>query len=304
MIVQRAGDVIPQIAGVDLAKRPAHAEPYRMPDHCPVCGSLAVREEGEVARRCTGGLICEAQMLERLRHFVSRGALDIEGLGERQIEAFWHDGYIKAPADIFSLPERMSEIEAREGWGKKSAENLALAIERARTVGLARFIFALGIRHIGEMTAKRLAQYYVSFANWNVAMRAATEGDAEALAVLDDVQDIGPVVVAALLDFFREPHNRKALDALSTVLHIQDAEAVASNSPLSGKTIVFTGTMVKMTRPEAKARAESLGGKVAGSVSARTDFVVVGADAGSKAKKAAELGVKVLREDEWLKLLE
>lgn len=303
VIVQRAGDVIPQIAGVDLSKRPANAKPFKFPDHCPVCGSLAVREEGEVAKRCTGGLICGAQAVERLRHFVSRGALDIEGLGEKQIEAFWKDKLIQTPADIFSLPEQIKEIETREGWGKKSAENLATAIARAREVPLARLIFALGIRHTGEETAKRLSRHYVRFARWYASMKKAAHGDVEALSELDDVQDIGPVVAEALLDFFREPHNIKVLDALQRVLHIHDAEAVASDSPLSGKTIVFTGSLTRMTRAEAKARAEQMGANVAGSVSARTDFVVVGEDAGSKAKKAHELGVTVLTEEEWLKLL-
>lgn len=302
VVVQRAGDVIPQVVEVDKAKRPKNSHPYKFPHKCPVCGSLAVREEGEVARRCTGGLMCEAQLVERLKHFVSRGAMDIEGLGEKQITAFWQDGLIKDAADIFHLPKKADAIAEREGWGEKSVENLLEAIKRSRVVPLRKFIYALGIRHVGEITAKLLAQNYGSYRNWAAAMERLPEGG-EAAAELDNIDGIGATVVEALADFFREPHNVKIVHALAKELNIQDAEKAASDSPVSGKTVVFTGTMEKMTRAEAKARAESLGAHVASAVSAKTDYVIAGEDAGSKLKKAKELGVKILSEDEWLSLI-
>jgi len=302
VIIQRAGDVIPQIVSVEPSK-PRGKHTYHMPDHCPVCGSLAVREEGEVARRCTGGLMCDAQIVERLRHFVSRHALDIEGLGEKQIEAFWRDGLIKTVVDIFHLPEKLEDIESREGWGKKSADNLMAAIETARDVPLEKFIFALGIRHVGEITAKLLARYYGSYGAWIAAMQQLPKGG-EALEELDRIDSIGPKVAGAIADFFREPHNVNIVHALAKLLRIKDVEAVAGNSPISGKTVVFTGTLPTLTRPEAKARAESLGAHVASSVSAKTDYVVAGEDAGSKLKKAKELGVQILNEEEWLTLIE
>ncbi len=302
VVIQRAGDVIPQVVEVDVSKRPKNSKAYQFPDHCPVCNSIAVREEGEVARRCTGGLMCEAQLVERLRHFVARGAMDIEGLGEKQITAFWQDGLIKDPSDIFHLHEKIADIENREGWGKKSVDNLMAAIEKARSVPLHKFIFALGIRHVGEITAKVLARTYGSFAAWHEAMLELKEGS-EAREQLDIIDGIGEVVIDALHDFFREPHNRKIVEKLGKELDIADAEAVAANSPVSGKTVVFTGTLMKLTRAEAKARAESLGAKVAGSVSAKTDYVIAGEDAGSKLKKAKELNVRVLTEDEWLTMI-
>jgi len=303
VVIQRAGDVIPQIVEVDLKKRPAHTHAYQFPDHCPVCGSAAVREEGEVARRCTGGLLCEAQLVERLKHFVSRGAMDIDGLGEKQITAFWQDGLIKNAADIFHLPEKQALIEAREGWGKKSVDNLMAAVETAKDVALDKFIFALGIRHIGEITAKLLSHHYGSYANWIAAMQQLKPGD-QALSELDDIDGIGPTVVQALCDFFHEPHNIKIVYDLGHILRIKDAEKIAADSPVSGKTVVFTGTLIKLTRSEAKARAESLGAKVASSVSAKTDYVIAGDDAGSKLKKAKELNVNILSEDEWLALIQ
>jgi DNA ligase (NAD+) len=210
---------------------------------------------------------------------------------------------IKTPADIFRLSQHVQAIETREGWGKKSADNLMSAIERARTVSLARFIFALGIRHVGEITGKLLARHYGTAEAWLAAMNAAANEDAQALATLGAIDGIGPVVVEALMDFFHEAHNREILEQLTSMLTIEAPEAVAANSPISGKTVVFTGTLTRMTRAEAKSRAESLGAKVAGSVSANTDFLVAGADAGSKAAKAAALGVKTLSEDEWLTLI-
>jgi DNA ligase (NAD+) len=302
VVIQRAGDVIPQVVEVELSKRPKNAHKFKFPAHCPVCGSTAVREEGEVARRCTGGLMCEAQLVERLRHFVSRGAMDIEGLGEKQITAFFEDGLIKNAADIFRLSEKITLIETREGWGKKSVDNLMAAIEKARDVPLAKFIFALGIRHVGEITAKLLAQTYGSFAHWLKAMEALPKGG-EAAVELDTIDGIGSVVIEALAGFFREPHNVKVVHDLSKELRIRDAEKVASDSLVSGKTVVFTGTLIKLTRAEAKANAESLGAHVASSVSAKTDYVIAGEDAGSKLKKAKELGVKILTEDAWLSLI-
>ncbi len=299
VIIQRAGDVIPQVVGVD-AKQPRGKHKYKFPDHCPVCGSLAVREEGEVAKRCTGGLICEAQAIERLKHFVSRRAMDIDGLGEKQITAFWEDGLVKSPLDIFALPAKPDVILARERWAEKSVENLCAAIEKSRDVAMERFIFALGIRHVGEITAKLLARHYGSAEKWFAAM--TTLDDESVRADLDALDGIGEVVVLALADFFREPHNRDIVEGLIEILSIRPPAAVAADSPLSGKTIVFTGTLARMSRDEAKTRAEQLGAKVAGSVSAKTDYVVVGEDAGSKAKKAKELGVTILSEDEWLEM--
>jgi DNA ligase (NAD+) len=302
VVVQRAGDVIPQVVEVDLSRRQKNARHYKFPEHCPVCGSLAVREEGEVARRCTGGLMCEAQLVERLKHFVSRGAMDIEGLGEKQITAFWEDGLIKTVADIFHLSKKADLIASREGWGQKSVDNLMAAIEKARDVRLARFIYALGIRHVGEITAKLLAQHYGSFKAWLAAMEQLPEGG-DIMEELDNIDGIGATVIEALFDFFREPHNIDIVHALAKELRVADAEKAASDSPVSGKTVVFTGTLSKLTRAAAKARAEALGAKIASSVSKKTDYVIAGEDAGSKLKVAKELGVKILSEDEWLALI-
>jgi len=302
VIVQRAGDVIPQVVAVEVSKRPAGWVQYQMPQRCPVCDSLAVREEGEVARRCTGGLQCPAQLVERLKHFVSRDAMDIDGLGEKQITAFWHDGLIATVVDIFTLPQRVDMISKREGWGQKSVDNLLAAIEMARHAPLEKFIFALGIRHVGDITAKLLARYYGSASAWLMAMETLPDGG-EALAELDVIDGIGPKVAGALADFFREPHNRDAVAGLVAALDIADAQVVAADSPVSGKTVVFTGTLVRITRSEAKARAEALGAKVASSVSAKTDYVVAGDDAGSKLAKAKALNVTIVNEDEWLSLI-
>jgi DNA ligase (NAD+) len=251
-------------------------------------------------RRCTGGLICAAQAKERLRHFVSRAALDIEGLGEKQVEAFWEDELIRTPADIFHLD--YARIAMREGWGEKSIANLKAAVEKARQVPLERLIYALGIRHIGEITARMLARHYGTFEIWKAAMLALAP-ESETWADLVAIDGMGEVATKALCEFFREPHNREILAALAAELIIEDAQAVAASSAVSGKTVVFTGTLTRITRSEAKARAESLGAKVAGSVSAKTDYVIAGADAGSKLKKARELGVSILNEDEWLALI-
>jgi DNA ligase (NAD+) len=302
VIVQRAGDVIPQIVGVILERRPNDAEPYQFPDHCPVCGSLAVREPGMAARRCTGGLICAAQAVERLKHFVSRDNFDIEGLGEKHISAFWQDGLIRQPGDIFRLkPEKIAQ---REGWGEVSANKLIAAINERRRISLDRFINALGIPQVGQATARLLARHYRSLAHWRSEMEAAQDPESPARAHLLDVHGIGEDMAADIIGFFAEPHNRAVLDDLArevTVLNYQ-APGQASQSPLAGKTIVFTGGLDAMSRSEAKARAEALGANVASSVSAKTDYVVIGADAGSKATKAATLGVTTLDEAAWLEL--
>ena len=304
VIVQRAGDVIPQVVGVVLEERPADSQPFAFPEHCPECGSLAVREPGEAARRCTGGLICPAQAVERLKHFVSRNAFDIDGLGERNIVAFRKDGLLHGPADIFRLKEKADAIREREGWGEKSVANLLAAIEARRTIPLDRFIYALGIRQVGEATAKLLARHYRSLAAWREAMTAAADPESDAYRELDSIDGIGPSVAADLIAFFAEPHNRAVLDDLANEVRVEDFAAPAkAGSPLAGKTIVFTGTLEKMTRSEAKARAEALGATVAASVSKKTDYVVAGADAGSKAAKARDLGVETLSEPDWLALI-
>ncbi|HEX4079336.1 MAG TPA: NAD-dependent DNA ligase LigA [Rhizomicrobium sp.] len=309
VVVQRAGDVIPQIVRAIPEKRPHGAVPYVFPDRCPVCHSHAVREvdektgEPEAARRCTGGLICSAQAVERLRHFVSRNAFDIEGLGEKHITAFYEDGLIKEPADIFRLEKRYGDgekaIAVREGWGGQSASKLFEAIDRRRKIPLDRFINALGIRHVGETTAKLLARNFHSLD----AFLKAMEGP-QATEELDSISGIGETVAEAIKDFFDEPHNRRALDHLLAELDVQPVAAPkTAHSPVAGKTVVFTGTLEKLTRPEAKARAESLGAKVAGSVSKKTDIVVAGPGAGSKLAEARALGVQVIDEDAWLKLI-
>ena len=300
VVLQRAGDVIPQILGVVPERRSAGAEPFAFPDTCPACGSHAVRPPGEVVRRCTGGLICPAQRVERLIHFVSRPAFDIDGLGEKTVQEFYDEGWLNNPADLFRLPARGEEIAAREGWGALSARNLVRAIEARRHIPLDRFIYALGIRRIGEANARLLARHYGTFEQWRAQMRAATVIGSEAREALGSIVGIGPSIAGELADFFGEPRNVATLDELAAALSIEPvAHAAASDSPVAGKTMVFTGTLETMTRPEAKARAEALGAKVTDSVSKKTDLVVVGADAGSKARKAAELGVRTVTEAEW-----
>jgi DNA ligase (NAD+) len=295
--LQRAGDVIPQILSV--IKRGENTEPYQFPTHCPVCGSIAVRDGDDVVRRCTGGLICPAQVTERLIHFCSRGAFDIDGMGDKTVIEFHAAGLLQSAPDIFKLPEHESEIAEREGWGKISAAKLSAAIRARQTIPLARFIYALGIRRIGENNAKLLARHYGSFSQWRQSMEAATEIGSDARLELGSISGIGPAIATDLAAFFAEAHNRETLDALMQVLTVTDAAtANATDSPLAGKTIVFTGALT-MARPEAKARAEFLGAKVTESVSKKTDYVVIGADAGSKAKKAAELGLTVLTEEQF-----
>ncbi|MFM9844964.1 MAG: NAD-dependent DNA ligase LigA [Dongiaceae bacterium] len=305
VIIQRAGDVIPQVVSVIDDAAHKRRKKFEFPDRCPICNSHAVREEGEAVRRCTGGLICPAQAMERLRHFVSRNAFDIEGLGWKSIEELFADGLIKTPVDIFLLAKKRDALMEREGWGEQSVANLMRAIEIRRTIPLERFIYALGIRQVGEATARLLARNYGSYEAWRDGMTAAAKDpEGAAYQELDSIEGIGPSVAADILAFFGEKHNLKILDDLARELQIQDfVQPKSSGSAVAGKTVVFTGTLEKMTRNEAKARAESLGAKVAGSVSKKTDYVVVGADAGSKATKAAELGVKTLTEDEWLTLI-
>ena len=306
VVVQRAGDVIPQVVAVVKEKRPSDAVPYKFPDHCPECGSHAVREEGEVARRCTGGLVCPAQAVERLRHFVSRDAFDIEGLGDKQIAAFWRDGLIRTPGDIFRLAADdggdRPRIAEREGWAETSAENLFKAIDERRRIALDRFIYALGIRHVGETTARLLAKTYGSWLTFANQMQKAKERESGAYQELIVIDGIGPKVADAIVDFFDEQRNIEVIAELGNEIKPQDFAAPGGDTPLSGKTVVFTGTLEAMTRAEAKTRAEALGAKVAGSVSKSTDFVVAGAGAGSKAAKARELGVATLSEEEWLDL--
>jgi DNA ligase (NAD+) len=302
VVIQRAGDVIPQVVAVVAARRPKESKPYKFPHTCPECGSKAVREEGEAAWRCSGGLICPAQAVERLKHFVSRNAFDIEGLGEKHIVDFWNDGLIKGPADIFRLDQ--ARLAAREGWGEVSARKLIGAIDARRNIPFDRFINALGIPQVGEATAKLLARHYRDLARWRKAMEEAADPESDAWRELNDIHGIGEDMAADIVGFFAEKHNRAVLDDLHKELTVEDHAAVtpAGNSPLVGKTIVFTGTLTEMSRSEAKARAEALGAHVGGSVSSKTDYLVVGADAGSKARKAAEFGVKTLTEEEWLKL--
>ncbi len=305
VILQRAGDVIPQIIAVVEKARTRGAKPFRFPDHCPICGSLAIREPGMAVRRCTGGLICPAQVAERLRHFVSRNAFDIEGLGDKHIAEFHKDGLLKNPADIFRLKDKREALENREGWGKQSVAKLLAAIEARREISLERFIHGLGIPQVGEATAKLLARSYGSLKRWREAMIAAGDPESAAFQELDAIEGIGPSVAADIVGFFAEPHNLAILDDLEREVTATDyvRSRAAKESPVAGKTVVFTGTLAKMTRQEAKARAETLGAHVAESVSKKTDYVVVGADPGSKAKKAAELGITVLDEDAWLKLI-
>jgi DNA ligase (NAD+) len=305
--IQRAGDVIPQVLAVDLDKRPKHSKPFKFPTVCPVCGSAAVREvdpktgKPEAVRRCTGTLICPAQAIERLRHFVSRNAFDIEGLGERQIEVFFNDKLIAEPVDLFKLKPR--DIVEREGWGETSAKNLFAAIEARRKIALNRFIYALGIRHIGETNAVRLARHYHTAEAFRDGGIAAAKPESEAFEELTNINGIGETVATAIVDFFKEKRNRKAFDALLKEIEVEPMAAAKSDSPVSGKTVVFTGTLEKITRDEAKAMAERLGAKVAGSVSKKTDYVVAGPGAGSKLAEAKKHGVEVLSEDEWFKLV-
>lgn len=311
VIIQRAGDVIPQVVEVIKDKRPTNSKEFVFPETCPVCGAHAVREEDEAVRRCTGGLTCPAQAKERLIHFVSREAFDIAGLGSTIIDDFYNEGILHNPADIFTLEARNSggdlfshqkstvlHLEQREGWGKKSVEKLFHAIAIKRRISLPRFIYALGIRQVGTATALLLARHYGNFAKFMNEMINKETGP------LVTIDGIGPSMATDIVEFFQEEHNRTIINKLLNEITVEDfIDDTDYNSPIAGKTVVFTGTLNRMTRSEAKAKAQSLGAKVAGSVSAKTDYVVMGADAGSKAAKAKDLGVAILSEDEFLDLI-
>ena len=308
--VQRAGDVIPQIVAVIMEKRPRGVKPYEFPKVCPACGSHAEREERDtgktdVVRRCTGGLICPAQRVERLKHFASRNAFDIEGLGDKIIEEFYHDGLIQSPSDIFTLAARnersLKKLKDREGWGEASVKKLFDAIDQRRKIGLDRFIFALGIRHVGDTTARVLARSYGSAEHFRDQMIAASHHDEEAWNELNALDGIGAVVAEAITQFFGEGHNIEVVNELLKHVTPTPLAAVAASSPVSGKTVVFTGALEMMTREEAKSMAERLGAKVAGSVSKKTDLLVAGPGAGSKLKEAEKHGVEVIDEAEWFR---
>ena len=291
VVIQRAGDVIPQV--VENLTRDDPRDPYAFPDHCPECQSEATAEEGEVDVRCTGGLICPAQRSERLKHFVSRAALDIEGLGEKTIDEFFALGWLESPADVFRLHQRRDAILEREGWKDKSVDNLLAAIEAKRSPDAARLLFGLGIRHVGAVTARDLLKRFVTLA----ALRAAEPAE---LAAIDG---IGPAVVEALGDFFHEAHNQAVWDDLLSEVTPPDYLVETRDSAVAGKTVVFTGKLETMSRDEAKAQAERLGAKAAGSVSAKTDLVVAGPGAGSKLKQAAALGIEVIDEMAWAEIV-
>lgn len=308
--VYRAGDVIPKVANVDLSRRKVDAQPFVFPTECPECGSPAQREEGDSVRRCTGGLICPAQAVERLKHFVSRAAFDIEGLGAKQVEMFFKDPIlpVRTPAEIFTLAERdasnpLQKLKNREGFGEVSAAKMFAAIETRRTIPLDRLIFSFGIRHVGEVAAGLLARHYATWEAFEAAITRALPGSPE-WEELTSINGVGEVMAQSLVDAFRNAAEREAIDALAGQLTIQPVKARGVvDSPVAGLTVVFTGTLEKMTRAEAKARAETLGAKVAGSVSAKTDLVVAGPGAGSKAKDAERLGVRLIDEDAWLALI-
>jgi DNA ligase (NAD+) len=302
VVIQRAGDVIPQV--VENLTREIARAPYVYPARCPVCGSEAVAEEGEVDVRCTGGLICRAQQFERLRHFASRGALDIEGLGEKTILEFMELGWLaKGPPDIFRLHEHRRELTSRDGWQDKSVDNLLTSIEARRSPDAARLLFGLGIRHVGIVTARDLLKSFHRLPALREAAEEARAGNAEALAQLTGIEGVGPVVVEALGDFFHEEHNRRVWDDLLSEVSPPEYVVETKASAVSGKTVVFTGKLETMSRDEAKAQAERLGAKAAGSVSARTDLIVAGPGAGSKLKKAAELGIEVIDEAAWAEIV-
>ena len=309
--VYRAGDVIPKIADLDLSQRPKGSAIFAFPQSCPECGSPAVRDPGDAVRRCTGGLICPAQGVERLKHFVARKAFDIEGLGAKQIEMFFSDDLlpVREPADIFTLEARdavsLAPLKNRDGWGGKSASNLFAAINERRNIGLGRLLFALGIRHLGEAGGNLLAAHYGDWASLVSALDQAAAGDGAEWDNLRAIDGVGEVMARSLINAFAPGPERQAIDRLAAHLTVQDApKPQTDGSPVAGKTLVFTGTLEQMSRAEAKARAETLGAKVAGSVSAKTDLLIAGPGAGSKAKKAADLGVETIDEAAWLALIE
>ncbi|MFT5866282.1 MAG: DNA ligase (NAD+) [Gammaproteobacteria bacterium] len=307
--VYRAGDVIPKIKDVDISKRDANAAPFSFPEACPECGSSAVRDDGDVVRRCTGGLICPAQATERLKHFVGRAAFDIDGLGAKQVEQFYSDGWISTPADIFTLKYRfgtgLQQLENREGWGKKSAEKLFSAIEDKRLISLRRLLFALGIRHVGDASAGLIAGHYSSWAVLELALTSACIGQGPQWDALLSIDGVGAVMATSLITAFHNEAERESIDRLVAHLNVQDAVQIENtDSPVAGKVVVFTGTMDRMSRAEAKARAEALGAKVSGSISAKTDLLIAGPGAGSKATKAISLGIETIDENAWLALID
>jgi len=315
VVIQRAGDVIPQVIAVERERRPPSSEPYHFPDKCPVCESLLVREEGEADTYCTGGLVCSAQVVERLKHFVSRDAFDIEGLGEKNIELFYGKGLVRTPVDIFTLEARdgkeLPPLHEWEGWGPTSARKLFDAIRNARTISLDRFLYALGIHQVGQATARLLARHYLSFNQWRKSMEAAQDEASDAYSELLAIGGVGRSMVDDILGFIAEPHNQEILDEFTLtegghapLVTVTDFERPPSTSPVAGKTVVFTGKLVKMSRNEAKAQAEALGANVAGSVSKNTDYVIAGPGAGSKEKTARELGLNILTEQQWLELID
>jgi len=309
--IQRAGDVIPQVLGVVLDKRPRGAKTYDFPKRCPcplhtevVRDQTAAGIEGAIAR-CTGEFACPYQAVEHLKHFVSRRAFDIDGLGDKQIEMFYERGWVKEPAEIFTLEERNRKInlENEEGFGETSVRNLFAAIAGRREIALERFIYALGVRHVGETTAVALARGYGTWQAFHDACLKLAKGDEEVRAEMDALDQIGDAVIDSLRDYFAESHNRRRVERLAGQVQIHEAAKPRSDSAIAGKTVVFTGTLERMTRDEAKASAERLGAKVSGSVSKKTDYVVAGPGAGSKLADAKKLGVTVLTEDEWIKLI-
>jgi DNA ligase (NAD+) len=306
--IYRAGDVIPKIADVDLSKRPDDAVAFQFPSVCPECGSLAAREAGDAVHRCTGGMICPAQAIEKIKHFVSRGAFDIDGLGAKQVEQFHNDGWVAEPADIFTLRDRfgqgLQQLKNRDGWGDKSANKLFDAIDDKRKIGFGRVLFALGIRHIGEAASNLIAAHYGTWDSLETAMDQAAMLEGEAWDELIGIDGVGSTMAGSLVHAFGQNSERAAIDSLVAHLEISEVKPVdASDSPVVGKTVVFTGTFELMSRAEAKAKAESLGAKVSGSVSTKTDILVAGPGAGSKAKKAADLGIKTMDEAGWLDLI-
>ncbi len=308
VVVQRAGDVIPQVLRVVAEQRPPDARPFRPPERCPACGSLAVRPPGEAVRRCTGGLFCPAQRAERLVHFVARRAFDIQGLGRKQINQLLDAGLIADPVDLFRLArdrERQARLAALEGWGAKKVANLVQAVEARREMPLARFIYALGIRHVGEVTAGAIADTYGSLEAWMEAMTALARGDPAARERLEQVEGVGPVVAEALAEFFREARNLELVRRLAREVRVLPAKREERRAaPLAGKTVVFTGELSRMSRDEARARAQAMGAKVTNSVSRRTDLVIVGRDPGSKLQRARELGIPTVDEQQWYRIVE
>lgn len=304
VVIQRAGDVIPQVVRVVLEKRPADSVPFEFPTVCPVCGAHVVRDPDEAVQRCSGGLVCPAQAVESLKHFVSRDALNIEGLGAKNMAFFFDRGWIKTPSDVFTLESRVgADIRKLDGWGDKSADNLFAAIRKvAAATPMEKFLFALGIREVGQATARLLAAHYLTMPAFLEQMSLAQDRESDAYKELLSIESIGDVIACEILDFTAEEHNRTEIDKLLNLMTVTAFVPVENDSPLAGKTVVFTGSLETMTRSEAKAKAQSAGAKVAGSVSKKTDYVVLGADAGSKAQKAAELGITVLSEAEFTEL--